>query len=84
MQKYKIKSIYASFLAKSFRNISKKASAAVLYFYLLLSICKRDGGNNGVYGDMTISKCKNRPPKMSNCNFVCVFFQKVKLTPKIT
>ena len=32
---------------------------------------------------MTISKCKKRPPKMSNCNFVCVFFQKVKLTPKI-
>ena len=38
----------------------------------------------GVYGDMFISKCKKRPPKMSNCNFVCVFFQKVKLTPKIT
>lgn len=33
---------------------------------------------------MAISKCKNDPPKMSNCNFVRVFFQKVKLTPKIT
>ena len=34
---------------------------------------------------MVISKCKkNAPPKMSNCNFVRVFFQKVKLTPKIT
>ena len=32
---------------------------------------------------MAISKCKKRPPKMSICNFVCVFFQKVKLTPKI-
>lgn len=37
----------------------------------------------GVYVDMPISKCKKRPPKMSNCNFVRVFFQKVKLTLKI-
>ena len=72
------------FLRKVFEISQKKAWAAVLCFHLLLSICKRDRVNNGVYEEVAISKCKKRPPKMSNCNFVCVFFQKVKLTPKIT
>ena len=80
---YKIKSTYASFRAKSFRNISKKAWGAVPCSYRLLTICKRDGVIFGIYEEVAISKCKKRPPKMSICNFVCVFFQKVKLTPKI-